>query len=339
MTNSYRKVRRLLEVDKFLALPVSTIIRVNVTSKDVIHSWAVPSLGIKVDAVPGRINSTNIILNFRGDFYGQCSEICGVNHGFMPIHIKGVSQSEFYSVVNEEGLANKRCLNKNDFRLLPKGSSFHTELEVLRGMYLTSVDSRFDNEIYKPWTNRMKIFLIHQDFLRKSFLPENLNEEYLLFIHMLADEDILCKFYRWEIKISGEPQGLLNLYDRHSLWVQDLRRSSEGEDGDALLPSLDLVTDSVQFNVDMGFAEGVREELWDDLMCQVSPLLHNHNPVLLVHFFKAIAPTFCYEYVAYDELLEEASNAPELFPQSPPYMLTLSPSVQGSKSRIRCIWD
>jgi cytochrome c oxidase subunit 2 len=81
---------RLLEVDNSLVLPVNFPIHVYVTSVDVIHSWAVPSLGIKIDAVPGRINSVSFIISRPGEFYGQCSELCGVNHFAMPIRIIGL---------------------------------------------------------------------------------------------------------------------------------------------------------------------------------------------------------------------------------------------------------
>lgn len=81
---------RLLQVDKPLWLPVNTHIRFMITSADVIHSWAVPALGVKVDAVPGRLNQTFLFINQSGRFFGQCSEICGANHGFMPIEIIAV---------------------------------------------------------------------------------------------------------------------------------------------------------------------------------------------------------------------------------------------------------
>lgn len=78
---------RLLEVDNSLHLPVGVPIRLLITSADVIHSWAVPSLGIKVDAIPGRLNEVYFVIFREGEFYGQCSELCGVNHGFMPIKV------------------------------------------------------------------------------------------------------------------------------------------------------------------------------------------------------------------------------------------------------------
>lgn len=86
---------RLLEVDRQLVLPSQSHIRILVTAADVLHSWAVPSLGIKVDAVPGRLSQANLFLKREGTFYGQCSEICGVNHGFMPIAVKSVSLEDF----------------------------------------------------------------------------------------------------------------------------------------------------------------------------------------------------------------------------------------------------
>lgn len=78
---------RLLEVDNSLHLPVGIPIRLLITSADVIHSWAIPSLGVKVDAIPGRLNEVYLLIFREGEFYGQCSELCGVNHGFMPIKV------------------------------------------------------------------------------------------------------------------------------------------------------------------------------------------------------------------------------------------------------------
>jgi heme/copper-type cytochrome/quinol oxidase subunit 2 len=78
---------RLLEVTSPFVLPTNNNLHVLVTSTDVIHSWAIPSLGVKVDAVPGRLNHVCLHIKRPGIFYGQCSEICGVNHGFMPIKI------------------------------------------------------------------------------------------------------------------------------------------------------------------------------------------------------------------------------------------------------------
>jgi cytochrome c oxidase subunit 2 len=81
---------RLLEVDNRLYLPVNTPIRMLITSADVLHSWAVPSFGVKLDACPGRLNQVMMNINREGSFYGQCSELCGVNHRFMPINVKVV---------------------------------------------------------------------------------------------------------------------------------------------------------------------------------------------------------------------------------------------------------
>jgi heme/copper-type cytochrome/quinol oxidase subunit 2 len=86
---------RLLEVDNRLVLPIGVPIRFVVTSLDVIHSWAVPSLSIKVDAVPGRLNQFIVEINKPGIYFGQCSELCGPLHGFMPIVIAAVPASEF----------------------------------------------------------------------------------------------------------------------------------------------------------------------------------------------------------------------------------------------------
>lgn len=88
---------RLLEVDNHTILPVKTQIRALITAADVLHSWTVPVLGTKIDAMPGRLNQTSFLLNRPGLFYGQCSEICGANHSFIPIVIESTSASLFLS--------------------------------------------------------------------------------------------------------------------------------------------------------------------------------------------------------------------------------------------------
>ncbi|KAG7712991.1 hypothetical protein KL931_005363 [Ogataea haglerorum] len=88
---------RMLDVDASVVCPVDTHIRFIVTSADVIHDFAVPSLGIKVDASPGRLNQTSALIQRCGIFYGQCSELCGINHSMMPIKIECVSLQDFLS--------------------------------------------------------------------------------------------------------------------------------------------------------------------------------------------------------------------------------------------------
>jgi cytochrome c oxidase subunit 2 len=88
---------RLLEVDNRVLLPINTHVRILVTAADVLHSWAVPSFGIKVDACPGRLTQASLFLKRAGVYYGQCSEICGVNHAFMPIVVRGVPVDEYVS--------------------------------------------------------------------------------------------------------------------------------------------------------------------------------------------------------------------------------------------------
>ena len=90
---------RLLEVDNRVVLPINTHIRLLITAADVLHSWAIPSFGIKVDACPGRLTQTSLFLKREGTYYGQCSEICGVNHGFMPIVVKGLPVDRYVTWV------------------------------------------------------------------------------------------------------------------------------------------------------------------------------------------------------------------------------------------------
>nr|ATL58851.1 cytochrome c oxidase subunit II [Apatura laverna] len=102
MINSNEEINnfRLLDVDNRIVLPMNNQIRILVTATDVIHSWTIPSLGVKVDANPGRLNQTSFFMNRPGIFFGQCSEICGANHSFMPIVIESISIKNFINWIN-----------------------------------------------------------------------------------------------------------------------------------------------------------------------------------------------------------------------------------------------
>nr|ASM82737.1 cytochrome c oxidase subunit II [Hapalopeza occipitalis] len=91
---------RLLETDNRVTLPLNILTRILITSEDVIHSWTIPSIGVKADATPGRLNQATFWFNRPGVFYGQCSEICGANHSFMPIVIESVSTSDFLNWIS-----------------------------------------------------------------------------------------------------------------------------------------------------------------------------------------------------------------------------------------------
>ena len=86
---------RLLSVDNPIVLPVDTDIQILITAGDVLHSWAMPAFGIKTDAVPGRMNETWVRIDEEGTYFGQCSEICGTGHAFMPIEVRAVSREAF----------------------------------------------------------------------------------------------------------------------------------------------------------------------------------------------------------------------------------------------------
>nr|CAM33288.1 cytochrome oxidase subunit II [Meligethes subaeneus]CAM33289.1 cytochrome oxidase subunit II [Meligethes subaeneus]CAM33290.1 cytochrome oxidase subunit II [Meligethes subaeneus]CAM33291.1 cytochrome oxidase subunit II [Meligethes subaeneus] len=86
---------RLLDVDNRIVIPFNSQIRMLVTSADVIHSWTIPSIGVKIDATPGRLNQISFSTNRSGLFFGQCSEICGANHSFMPIVLESISMEYF----------------------------------------------------------------------------------------------------------------------------------------------------------------------------------------------------------------------------------------------------
>jgi cytochrome c oxidase subunit II len=94
---------RLLAVDNRIVLPVNTPIRLLTTANDVIHAWAIPAFWIKLDAVPGRINETSFTVEKTGVYYGQCSELCGIKHGFMPIGVEVVSKEDFATWIRAKG--------------------------------------------------------------------------------------------------------------------------------------------------------------------------------------------------------------------------------------------
>nr|WOR80903.1 cytochrome c oxidase subunit II [Anaspides tasmaniae] len=91
---------RLLDVDNRTILPINTQIRVLISAADVIHSWTVPALGVKADAIPGRLNQVSFLINRPGLFFGQCSEICGANHSFMPIVIEAIPANNFLNWIS-----------------------------------------------------------------------------------------------------------------------------------------------------------------------------------------------------------------------------------------------
>nr|AZL93401.1 cytochrome c oxidase subunit 2 [Habroteleia persimilis] len=92
---------RLLEVDNRLIIPTQIKIRILSTSNDVIHSFTIPSMGFKIDSIPGRMNQTTMFSNYPGIFFGQCSEICGINHSLMPIMMETISMNNFIKWINK----------------------------------------------------------------------------------------------------------------------------------------------------------------------------------------------------------------------------------------------
>nr|YP_010953070.1 cytochrome c oxidase subunit II [Trichochrysea japana]WMQ75979.1 cytochrome c oxidase subunit 2 [Trichochrysea japana] len=100
-TNMNNMSFRLLDVDNHMIIPYNSQIRILVTSTDVIHSWTIPSMGVKIDATPGRLNQINLISTRPGLFFGQCSEICGANHSFMPIVLESISPNYFIKWISK----------------------------------------------------------------------------------------------------------------------------------------------------------------------------------------------------------------------------------------------
>ena len=112
---------RLLAVDNEVVVPVGKVVKVLITANDVLHAWALPSFGVKRDAVPGRINETWFKAEKVGTYYGQCSELCGIKHAFMPIAVKVVSEDEYQEWLSEARVKfAKEEIEKEKFKLASK---------------------------------------------------------------------------------------------------------------------------------------------------------------------------------------------------------------------------
>nr|YP_011014825.1 cytochrome c oxidase subunit II [Gergithus frontilongus]WQB38506.1 cytochrome c oxidase subunit II [Gergithus frontilongus] len=107
MTKKKNKIR-LLDVDNRIAMPFETQTRMIISSSDVIHSWTIPSIGMKMDAVPGRLNQISFSMKKPGIFMGQCSEICGTNHSFMPITVESINMKKFIKWMEKNSLSDRK---------------------------------------------------------------------------------------------------------------------------------------------------------------------------------------------------------------------------------------
>lgn len=143
-TNSYFKTTVYgpinLAVDNYLVLPVQRHIKLLITSADVLHSWAVPSLGVKLDAVPGRLSLATLFIKREGIFFGQCSEICGINHGFMPIGVRAIPYELFLQET-------KRNLIDLSSEIIPDFFKRHNE-NLIRHL-LGCVKTLNNDEVYR----------------------------------------------------------------------------------------------------------------------------------------------------------------------------------------------
>ena len=112
---------RLLAVDNEIVVPVNKVVKVLITANDVLHAWALPSFGVKRDAMPGRVNETWFKADRVGTYYGQCSELCGIKHAFMPITVKVVTDEEYNAWLEEAKIKfAKEEINNNKTKLLAK---------------------------------------------------------------------------------------------------------------------------------------------------------------------------------------------------------------------------
>lgn len=120
--------RRLLEVDNRVVLPVGTNIRILMTAADVIHAWRIPAFGVMKDAVPGRLGETWVRIDREGVYYGQCSELCGINHAYMPISVEAVSKQKFAAWVED---AKKKFASNDPAAVTPQVAEKATDVGKL----------------------------------------------------------------------------------------------------------------------------------------------------------------------------------------------------------------
>jgi cytochrome c oxidase subunit 2 len=162
---------RLLEVDNRVILPVDTHIRFLVSARDVIHCWSVPSLGVKCDGIPGRLNQTSTFITREGTFYGQCSEICGAHHGFMPICVESVSIDDYLSWVsskldNDNGIVDVPVNDETSIHV-EVNSTLQSANESSSGE--SEVSSALDNGVVYVWYTDHELAqraAVKQDYLR-----------------------------------------------------------------------------------------------------------------------------------------------------------------------------
>ena len=121
---------RLLAVDNEVVVPVNKVVKVLITANDVLHAWALPAFGVKRDAVPGRINETWFKAEKEGTYYGQCSELCGIKHAFMPITVKVVSEEEYQDWLSEARVKFAKDEIKNDKLKIASRSVSYTHLTL-----------------------------------------------------------------------------------------------------------------------------------------------------------------------------------------------------------------
>ena len=113
--------QRLLAVDNEVVVPVNKVVKVLITANDVLHAWALPSFGVKRDAMPGRVNETWFKADRVGTYYGQCSELCGIKHAFMPITVRVVTEEEYKTWLDDAKIKfAKEEIETNKNKLLAK---------------------------------------------------------------------------------------------------------------------------------------------------------------------------------------------------------------------------
>ena len=153
---------RLLSTDQVLILPSNTSIRLLITSADVIHSWALPSHGIKMDAIPGRINQVGFLTPFWGTYWGQCSELCGINHGFMPIEVRVLNIEDYITFI-------KLNISYRYDKLIPvlencfrSFFNYYADQAVLDKIFINFFDNT--NNVYFIYNNYYDL-IIYKNFL------------------------------------------------------------------------------------------------------------------------------------------------------------------------------
>ncbi|KAM9977949.1 hypothetical protein ACTFIY_009626 [Dictyostelium cf. discoideum] len=283
---------RLLEVDNAMVVPVKTHIRLIITSGDVLHSWAIPSFGIKVDAVPGRLNQIGLYVKREGTFYGQCSELCGVDHGFMPIKVEASSFIE--KTVSQSAVAIVQEIKASDSPQLPP---LVTLTDIL------AIANKMSPEV------KLKFLVDLQQAINTLSSAESLTEDQRLNVQAITD------FLAQRIKVTREDvaraQDMKNFAKECNKYIEITTVAAI-----LFFGPMGLIWYYIQHTEELARAAAQQKELMHDMHLEIRSIMGEikakaspRDSLMVIHFHKdAIYDIFTAKKVAKEVRLEDICN-------------------------------